>query len=206
LEASKIKEVIKMVRYTEKTCEAYCINAALNSDEPDLVVLVAQEKAGIAEAISEIRKKRWEYVSVALKDKHPEIIITDSIEFEFNIEQEADQMKRLGELIAILNKLNPLFDEIANKFPYLSQPTLKGLEILRTSSISQISKYVTRIKNEVAFRTGLASSKGKTLDQVLEDVNFKKCKAENEGYIKAEEAKLKEINYYISQVKNILGE
>ena len=194
-----------MVRYNGN-CEEFCIGAAINSEEPDIVVLAVQEKASIMGSVEELRRQRWGFCSVTMKGNQPEIAITNRIALEISCENEAEQLKRLADIIQVFNKLNPLFEEVAAKFPYLSQPTLKGLEILRNSSINQINKYITRIKNEVQFKTGLASSKGKTLDQVLDDINFKKCKAENEGYIKAEEAKLKEINYYISQVKNILGE
>jgi hypothetical protein len=192
-----------MVRYNG-SCEEYCIGAAINSDEPDPVVLAGQEKASIIGNVEELRRQRWCFCSVTMKNTQPEIVITNKIAFEISCENEAEQLKRLAELIQIFNKLNPLFEEVAAKFPYLKEPTLTGLDQLRNESITKINKYIERIKHEIQFKTGLASSKGRTLDEVMANPNFQKMKNETEGYIKIEEDKLKLINYYISEVKKAL--
>jgi hypothetical protein len=200
LEASKIKEVIKMVRYNG-SCEEYCIGAADSEDE---VIIAGKEKADIMGKVDELRRQRWGFCTVTMKGKLPEIVVTNQIALEISCENEAEQLKRLAELIQVFNKLNPLFEEVASKFPYLKEPTLKGLEILRTTSINQINKYIERIKREVQFKSEHISSKGRSLDDVLADPNFIKMKKENENYIKIEEDKLKQINYYISEVKKAL--
>ena len=63
---------------------------------------------------------------------------------------------------------------------------------------------MSRIKSEVQYRTGI-QSRGKSLDDVLSDPAFMSMKKENDERIKQEEANLKQIDFYIATIKNILN-
>ena len=187
------------MRY-DGTCEEYTIVAAY-SDDP--VVMAGKEKADISDKIEDLRRQRWSFASLVLKNNSPKIIITNEKKFEFSCEQEVAQMKQLAEFTAIFNQLNPLFDEIKTKYPRLKAPALHELKALRSESAQKIVTYINRIKNETVYKMGI-QSKTKTLDDVLADPQLKQMKSEYEGYINAEEARLKDLDMYIAKINEIL--
>ncbi|MCX6678987.1 MAG: hypothetical protein NTX42_01285 [Methanothrix sp.] len=187
----------------EESCENYAINAADDGFETDPVISAGKEKAEIVEKVNELRSQRWGFCSLAPDNGSAKIVICDKIAFETSVNNELSEMQNLARLNSIFNKLNPLFHEVQLKYPALISPTLSGIEHMRSESIHKINTFMSRVKNEVAYRSGL-QSKGQTLDQVLANPQFKKFKEDHEKYILAEEAKIKQLDFYSNQVKSII--
>lgn len=187
------------------SCELFCTDGKLTGDLlDDPIVIAGQKRADIAENINRLRSQRWAYCAIIIEGEKPAIKVTDRSALESNIENEQKEMQELANLIKIFNQLNPLFEEIQGKYPRLRSPTLTGLNQLRLDSIDSINNFMRRVKSEIQTRTGI-QSKGKSLDEVLNDPQFLQFKKEHDNYIKIEEAKIKEFDNYIATVKNILN-
>ncbi|MGB5099391.1 MAG: hypothetical protein WBN94_02175 [Methanothrix sp.] len=190
------------MRY-EDSCEVY--NTGIPLDNTDPIVELAHAKAEIAESINQLRKDRWGFVCLQLDNNENAVLkVTNKIGFQISEESEADLMNDLADYNKKFNLLNPLFVEIQSKFNRIPSPNRNGLGHLRAECIGKIEKYRSRIKSELSYRTGL-QSKGQNLDEILANPQFKKFKEEYEQYIRDEEAKLNQLNYYVAEINKIVG-
>lgn len=188
------------MRY-DVSCERFCTEGQLSSDlQVDPIVLAGQRKAEISEEIAKLRADRWGYCCL---DSQANIVVTNKIAFDINYEKELAAMQELARLIDMFNKLNPLFEEIQNKFTMIKSPSLTGIQQLRHSSVMKITTLISRTKQELAYRSGI-QSKGKALDEILKDPIFIQIKETNEKYIEIENAKIKEYDFYIARIMAIL--
>jgi hypothetical protein len=189
------------------SCEQYAIDAKLNSDLlQDPVVLAGRERAEIAARVAELQKRRWNFCSPTLNGgDQAKIVIIDQAAFDANCKDEVAEVQELQKLNAIFQKLNPLFAEVQKKYSFILSPTLTGLQQLKKSSIEKAETFKRRIKDKVAqICDSEILSKGKSLDEILLRPDVIAMQKENNEYIKIEEAKIKDYDHYINQIKQIL--
>jgi len=182
------------------TCEEWNSKNAI--DDEDAINNAAKEMQEIKDKISSERRSRFGFCTIALVCDKPEVVICDKVSFEKSISTEDASTKNLQKYIAIFNVLNPLFIDVQKEFPRLSNPTLKGLQLVRQELGMQKIKFENRLKNEFSAKLS-SGSKGRTVDEMLKDPGFLEMKKTTNGYIKTIDVKITKCNEFINIINKL---
>lgn len=189
-------------------CLNFCLNAYktnIGSALDDQMIMIASEILENEESISELRKDRWQWASLAYNKAGNVIIkILDDVAFSNSCDSETKILGQIARQKAIFVQLNPIFEIAEQKLKFFSVPTIKGLESHRQKTLNHIFKVEERLRNDASDRLSSARSRGQTVEAILSDPGYLSHKAELEAVVTANRAEVEVCDELISRAEAVL--